>query len=70
MAEISKLETIDMAHKTMAIVRFRIDKISKDEIITPISAIDSGAFDDYVMPHGKWPDSEEDHHETVAMELN
>lgn len=59
MAETSKLETIDTAQKAMAVLRGRIDKTRKEEIMAPIFSIDSGEFDDHVLPHGLWPGYED-----------
>lgn len=55
LAETSKLETIDAAEKTMAVIRSQLDKTRKDETMAPIDLIDSGAFDEHILPHGKWP---------------
>ena len=55
LAETSKLETIDAAEKTMAVIRSHLDKTRKDETMAPIDLIDSGAFDEHILPHGKWP---------------
>lgn len=55
MAETSKLDTIDAAEKTMAVIRSRLDKTRKDETMAPINLIDSGVFDDHILPHGQWP---------------
>jgi hypothetical protein len=63
------LETIDAAQKTMAILYSRVENTRKQEIMAPISSIDSGAFDNHVLPHGKWPISEENV-EATAMESN
>jgi hypothetical protein len=69
MSEISKLETLDTAEKTMAAIHCRLDKTRSDETMDPIASIDAGLFDDYVLPHGRWPGSEEGVIEGSAMEL-
>jgi hypothetical protein len=58
LAEISKLEAIDTAEKTMAVIRSRLDKTRKHETLAPIHEIDIGAFDAHILPHGAWPDAE------------
>lgn len=58
LAEISKVETIDTAEKTMTIIRSRLDKSRKNETLAPINLIDSGVFDDHVLPHGEWPEKD------------
>lgn len=49
MSETSKLETIDAAQRTLAVIRERIDKSMDDEIRQPIDHIDQGLFDNYVL---------------------
>lgn len=66
LAETTKLETIDTAEKTMAVIRSRLDKARKDETLAPIELIDSGALDEHILPHGKWP--EEDSADRTTME--
>lgn len=68
MAEVSKLETIDTAEKGMATINSRLTKGAIEVTKKPISLIDSGAFDEHVLPHGKWPRLEEDPAEATAME--
>jgi hypothetical protein len=58
LAETTKLETIDTAEKTLAVIRSRLDKARKDETLAPIALIDSGALDDHILPHGKWPEGD------------
>lgn len=58
LAEISKLEAVDTAEKTMAVIRSRLDKTRKHETLAPIHEIDIGAFDAHILPHGAWPDAE------------
>jgi hypothetical protein len=55
MQETSRLETIDTAQKTLAVVRDRIDKSMDHEIRQPIENIDRGEYDDYINPYGGWP---------------
>ena len=58
LAETSKLETIDTAEKTTAAILSRLEKTKNEEIIPPIVQIDSGAFDEYILPYGRWPSLE------------
>jgi hypothetical protein len=57
LAEISKLETIDAVEKSTAAVLFHLNKTRDEEIIPPIEKIDSGAFDEYILPYGRWPET-------------
>ena len=50
----------------MAVIRSRLDKARKDETLAPIELIDSGALDEHILPHGKWP--EEDSADRTRME--
>ena len=59
LAETSKLETIDAAEKSTAAVLYRLEKIKDEEIIPPIDQIDSGAFDKYILPYGRWPSQDD-----------
>jgi hypothetical protein len=68
MAEVSKLETYDTAQKGFGAINDRLSNRGLGETKKPISLIDSGAFDDHVLPHGKWPRLEEDPAEATAME--
>jgi hypothetical protein len=58
MQETAKLETIDTAQKTLAVVRERIDKSMDREIRQPIENIDRGEYDEYINPYGCWPTEE------------
>ena len=58
MAEIAKLETIDMAHKGYVSLWNRIDKTITHEIFPPIEAIDKGDVDDVILSYGRWPPEE------------
>jgi hypothetical protein len=69
MMETSKIETLDAAEKTMAVIHSRIEKTRIKETMTPIDLIDSGSFDDHILPHGIWPSSREDPVEETAMEI-
>jgi hypothetical protein len=55
LSETMKLDTIDAAEKSTAAIISRLDKIKDEEIIPPIAQIDSGAFDNYILPYGGWP---------------
>lgn len=68
LAETSKLEAIDVAAKTMAVIRTNLDKTRENETLAPINLIDSGAFDDYVSPQSLWP--EEDIADRNRMEVD
>ena len=69
MMETTKIETLDAAEKTMAIIHSRIDKTRTKETMAPIVQIDSGAFDDHVLPHGVWPSSGQDPSKGRNMEI-
>jgi len=54
MAETAKLDSLDTAQKTLAVIRQRIDKADR-ESLGPITSIDRGEFDEHILPHGRWP---------------
>ena len=61
MMETSKLETINAAEKTMAAIHSCLNKARTQETMDPVAQIDTGAFDEYILPHGPWPDSTDNH---------
>jgi hypothetical protein len=70
MAETAKLESLDTAEKTLAVIRQRIDK-ADSESLGPITSIDHGEYDDHILPHGRWPREEYDPADMPpAMELH
>jgi hypothetical protein len=68
MAEVSKLDTIDTAEKGMAAIDSRLSYRAMEVTTKPIELIDSGAFNDHVLPYGKWPRMDEDPAEATAMD--
>jgi hypothetical protein len=54
MAEVERVKKADAAAATMAAIRARIDSLVREDIIPPISAIDRGEFDDYILTNGEW----------------
>lgn len=56
LSETTKLDTIDAAEKTMAVIKSNFDKMREKETLPPIHLIDSGAFDDQIFSHGPWPE--------------
>ena len=69
MMETAKLDTINVAEKTMAVIHSCLNQTRGHETLAPITLINKGAFNDYVLPHSKWPRSEEDPSEATVMEL-
>ena len=58
LTETSKLEAIDTAEKTMAVIRSQLDKASNDETLVPIEHIDLGSLDDHIFPHIERPEED------------
>jgi len=54
MAETAKLDSLDTAQKTLAVIRQRINKADR-ETLGPITSIDQGEYDEHILPHGRWP---------------
>lgn len=54
MTEIERVKKADSAAKGFSALRKRIGEIVAEEICPPISAIDKGEFDDYILREGKW----------------
>ena len=54
MAEIERVKKARAAKEAFASLRKRIRDIVAEEICPPISAIDKGEFDDFVLRDGKW----------------
>jgi hypothetical protein len=54
MAEVERVQKADSAAKAFGALRRRMDDILSEEIFPPISAIDKGEFDNYILRNGKW----------------
>jgi hypothetical protein len=54
MTEIEQVKKADSAAKGFSALRKRVGEIVAEEICPPISAIDKGEFDNYVLKDGKW----------------
>ena len=54
LTEVERLKKADSATKAFAAVRGRIDDLVMEDIFPPISAIDKGELDDYILNDGKW----------------
>jgi predicted phosphohydrolase len=54
MAEIERLKMADSAAKSFSALKHRMDKIVSHELYPPISAIDAGEFDNYILKDGHW----------------
>ncbi len=54
MTEIERVKKADSAAAGFSALRKRIGEIVAEEICPPISAIDKGEFDNYVLKEGKW----------------
>ena len=54
MTEVERLKKADAAAQSYAAIRTRMDDLVKEDILPPISAIDRGCFDEYVLKDGKW----------------
>ena len=54
MAEVERLKKADAAAKSFASIRTQMDNLVMEDICPPISAIDKGEFDEYVLKDGRW----------------
>jgi hypothetical protein len=54
LAEVERVQKADSASKAFAAIRTRIDNLVSHEICSPISAIDKGELDNYVLRNGRW----------------
>jgi hypothetical protein len=54
LTEVERVQKADSAAKAFAVIRKRLDGLVNEEICAPISAIDKGEFDDYVLRNGEW----------------
>ena len=54
MTEIERVKKANSAAKGFSALRKCIGKIVAEEICPPISAIDKGEFDNYILREGKW----------------
>ena len=53
-AEVEWVQKANSASKAFAAIRTRIDNLVSQEICPPISAIDKGELDNYVLRNGRW----------------
>lgn len=54
MTEVERLKKSDASAKLFASIRAQMDNLVKEDICPPISAIDRGEFDEYVLEDGRW----------------
>jgi hypothetical protein len=54
LTEVERVKQTDSSSKAFAAIRERIDDLVNEEICPPVSFIDKGEFDKYVLRNGKW----------------
>jgi hypothetical protein len=54
MAEVERIKKADSSAKSFNDIRWSLDHLVSESIITPIKGIDEGELDDYVFRDGKW----------------
>lgn len=59
MTEVERLKKADAAAKSFASIRSQMDNLVAEDICPPISAIDKGEFDEYVLKDGRWQKKEQ-----------
>jgi hypothetical protein len=54
MAEVEQIKKADSSAKSFDDIRWSLDHLVSESIITPIKGIDEGELDDFVFRDGKW----------------